>query len=54
MAVTNNAEGAATNFVTADGNFMPLAFMYFARTVAKMAGQHDDFGNDQFGNAAGI
>ena len=40
--------------MAANRNFAPLAFVDFTRTVAEMTGQHDDFSDDQFGDAASV
>lgn len=54
MPVANNAEGLSTDLAAAGRHLLPLASVHFHGPVAGLAGQHDDFGNHQFGDGTRI
>ena len=54
VAVADDAQGFAAGFVRAGGVFHPAAAMLGGVLFGDAAQQHDDFGQHQFGDAAGV
>ena len=54
VAVADDAERLAAHFVAAGGGLGPATTVALRRFLRDAAHQHDRFGDDQFGHAAGI